>query len=112
MVTSQSNAFQGGIAILKKVFSVLFVLCLVVAVSTQAAQGKTTIRLASPFKAGHILVEAGEKFKELVEKGSSGGIEVQVQPGVGSEEEINVWCSDGKVRQSFSLNSRKKACRW
>ena len=56
-----------------------------------------TVRLASPFKSGHILVEASEKFKELVEKGSAGKIEVQVQAGVGSEEEINVWCSQGKV---------------
>ena len=56
-----------------------------------------TVRLASPFKSGHILVEASEKFKELVEKGSAGKIAVQVQAGVGSEEEINVWCSEGKV---------------
>ena len=33
---------------------------------------KTTIRLGSPFKPGHILVDAGEKFKELIEKGSGG----------------------------------------
>ena len=37
------------------------------------------------------------KFKEIVEKESAGQIEVQVQPGVGSEEEINDWCSQGKV---------------
>jgi tripartite ATP-independent transporter DctP family solute receptor len=61
------------------------------------AEAKTVIRVASPFKAGHILVEAGEKFKDLVETESSGGIEVQVQPGVGSEEDINAWCSQGKV---------------
>jgi tripartite ATP-independent transporter DctP family solute receptor len=58
---------------------------------------KITIRLASPFKAGHILVDTGAKFKDLVEKGSSGRIEVQVQAGTGSEEEINDWCSQGKV---------------
>jgi TRAP-type C4-dicarboxylate transport system substrate-binding protein len=61
-----------------------------------AAQ-KTVIRLASPFKTGHILCDAGDKFKEIVEKESAGRIEVQVQPGVGSEEEINDWCSQGKV---------------
>lgn len=82
---------------LKRVFLVLFILCLVFAMTTQAAQSKTTIRLASPFKTGHILVEASEKFKELVEEGSGGKIEVQVQPGVGSEEEINDWCSEGEV---------------
>jgi hypothetical protein len=30
---------------------------------TAKPEKKTTIRLASPFKTGHILVEAGEKFK-------------------------------------------------
>jgi TRAP-type C4-dicarboxylate transport system substrate-binding protein len=58
---------------------------------------KTTIRLASPFKPGHTLVETGNKFKEIVEKGSGGRIGVEVQAGVGSEEEINDWCSQGKV---------------
>jgi TRAP-type transport system periplasmic protein len=65
--------------------------------SSVKGEKKTTIRLASPFKTGHILVEAGEKFKELVERGSGGRIEVQVQAGVGSEEAINDWCSQGKV---------------
>jgi TRAP-type C4-dicarboxylate transport system substrate-binding protein len=58
---------------------------------------KTTLRWASPFKPGHTLVETGYKFKEIVEKGSSGRIGVEVQAGVGSEEEINDWCSQGKV---------------
>jgi len=82
---------------MKKTFSVLFVLCLVVALTGPAALGKTTIRLASPFKPGHILVEASEKFKELAEKQSNGNLEVLIQAGQGSEEEINVWCSKGEV---------------
>ncbi|MGD9124367.1 MAG: TRAP transporter substrate-binding protein [Desulfarculaceae bacterium] len=61
------------------------------------AQAKTVIRLASPFKPGHILCEAGEKFKGTLEKASKGKIEVQLQPGSGSEEDINEWCSQGKV---------------
>jgi TRAP-type transport system periplasmic protein len=62
-----------------------------------AAAADKTIRLASPFKSGHILVDAGEKFKEIIEKGSGGKIAVQVQAGAGSEEDINTWCSEGKV---------------
>lgn len=81
----------------KKIFFVLVVLCLVFAMVTQAAESKTIIRLASPFAVGHILVEASEKFKEIVEKETGGEIEVQVQPAVGSEEDVNVWCSEGKV---------------
>jgi len=64
---------------------------------TAAPEKKTTIRWASPFKPGHTLVETGNKFKEIVEKGSGGRLLVEVQAGVGSEEEINDWCSQGKV---------------
>jgi tripartite ATP-independent transporter DctP family solute receptor len=49
---------------------------------------KTTIRIGSPFKGG-IVVEAAEKFKELVEKGSGGRIEVKIDAGTKSEEAIN-----------------------
>jgi TRAP-type C4-dicarboxylate transport system substrate-binding protein len=65
--------------------------------ATTAPEKKTTIRWASPFKPGHTLVETGNKFKEIVEKGSGGRLLVEVQAGVGSEEEINDWCSQGKV---------------
>ncbi|MDD4896412.1 MAG: TRAP transporter substrate-binding protein [Atribacterota bacterium] len=82
---------------LKKVFSVILILFLVLAMFTQIVGAKTTIHLASPFAAGHILVEAGEKFKELLEKESGGEIEVLVQAELGSEEEVNDWCSEGKV---------------
>ncbi len=73
--------------------------CAEVATSSQQPQERksVTIRVASPFKAGHILVEATEFFKEMVEKESNGRIKVEVQPGAGSEEEINNWCSQGKV---------------
>lgn len=55
------------------------------------------IRVGSPFKAGHILVEAAEKFKGLIEKDSGGRITVEVQAGVKSEEEINDLCSKGTI---------------
>jgi TRAP-type C4-dicarboxylate transport system substrate-binding protein len=58
---------------------------------------KTVIRLASPFKPGHTLVDTGNAFKQILEKESGGRLAVEVQAGVGSEEEINVWCSQGKV---------------
>ena len=64
---------------------------------TATPEKKTTIRWASPFKPGHTLVETGNKFKEIVEKGSGGRLRVEVQAGVGSEEDINDWCSQGKV---------------
>lgn len=60
-----------------------------------AGDGKTTIRIGSPFKAGHILVDAADKFKEIVEKGSGGRLAVQIDAGTKSEEEINKLNSSG-----------------
>jgi TRAP-type C4-dicarboxylate transport system substrate-binding protein len=64
---------------------------------TGTPEKTTTIRWASPFKPGHTLVETGNKFKEIVEKGGGGRLRVEVQAGVGSEEDINDGCSQGKV---------------
>ncbi len=61
------------------------------------AQEKKTIRIASPFKTGHILVDAAEKFKELLEKSSGGRFVVEVEAGVASEEAINDRCSKGTL---------------
>ncbi len=86
MKTSRICFFAASVAISVVILGVGF-----------AAAADKTIRLASPFKSGHILVDAGEKFKEIVEKGSNGKIAVQVQAGAGTEEEINTWCSERKV---------------
>ena len=58
---------------------------------------KTTIRVGSPFKQGHILVDAAEKFKELVAQRSGGKIDVQFDIGAKSEEEINKLNSAGTL---------------
>src|SRR4030043_253412 len=62
-----------------------------------AAKAEKTIRIGSPFKPGHILVDAAEKFKELVEKGSGGRIAVEFDIGTKSEEEINKLNSGGTL---------------
>ena len=61
---------------LKRSFCVLFILCLVVAMTPRAAQTMATIRLSSPFKAGHILIQASEKFKEVEKLMAGGGARV------------------------------------
>lgn len=66
--------------------------------SGATAGEKTTIILASPFQPGHILSDAGLKFKEIIEQESQGGIKVEVQSAAGSEEDVNIWCSEGKVQ--------------
>jgi tripartite ATP-independent transporter DctP family solute receptor len=62
-----------------------------------SAQEKKTIRIGSPFKAGHILVDAAEKFKELVAQGSGGRIEVQIDAGTNSEEVISKLNRTGEI---------------
>ena len=58
---------------------------------------KTVVRIASPFKPGTILVDAAQKFKELVAQGSSGRIDVQIDAGTKSEEAINKANRTGEI---------------
>ncbi len=59
--------------------------------------GKTVLRIASPFKAGHILVDAAQKFKELVGQRSGGRLDVQIDAGTKSEEAINKANRTGEI---------------
>jgi TRAP-type C4-dicarboxylate transport system substrate-binding protein len=69
------------------------------------SEKKTTIRIGSPFKAGHILVDAAEKFKELVTQRSGGRIEVQIDAGTKAEIPINKMNSAGALEmQSNGTN--------
>ena len=66
---------------------------------------KTTIRIASPFKSGTIVVDAAEKFKELVEKGSAGRLEVKIDAGTKAEIDINKMNRAGEIEmQSNGTN--------
>ncbi len=72
---------------------------------TAQAGKKTTIRIGSPFKSGTIVVDAAEKFKELVEKGSGGRIEVKIDAGTKAEIEINKMNRAGELEmQSNGTN--------
>jgi TRAP-type transport system periplasmic protein len=62
-----------------------------------APSDKVVIRVGSPFKPGHILVDAAEKFKELAAQRSGGRIEVQIEAGTKSEEEVNKLNSAGAL---------------
>jgi TRAP-type C4-dicarboxylate transport system substrate-binding protein len=94
------------------IFSIIALVCFLFACAemaptvkpTGAAGKKTTIRIASPFKGG-IVVEAAEKFKELVEKGSGGRIEVKIDAGTKAEIEINKMNRAGELEmQSNGTN--------
>jgi TRAP-type transport system periplasmic protein len=70
-----------------------------------ALADKTTIRIGSPFKPGHILVDAADKFKELAESRSGGRIAVQIDAGTKTEIEINKLNSTGQLEmQSNGTN--------
>jgi TRAP-type C4-dicarboxylate transport system substrate-binding protein len=70
-----------------------------------AGAGKTTIRVGTPFKPGHILVDTAEKFKEIVETRSGGRIAVAIDAGTKAEIEINKLNSAGALEmQSNGTN--------
>ena len=79
------------------IFSIIAILCFIFIGTGKAISAEKTIRIGSPFKTGHILVDAAEKFKELIENGSGGRIAVQFDIGTKSEEEINKLNSTGAL---------------
>jgi len=94
------------------IFSMIALVCFLFACAetaptvkpTAQAGKKTTIRIGSPFKGG-IVVEAAEKFKELVEKGSGGRIEVKIDAGTKTEIDINKMNRNGEIEmQSNGTN--------
>jgi len=91
---------------MKKSKWLCYVVSIVVAVifvgAVFAGAADKTIRLSSTFPKGHLLIDAGEKFKEIVEKGSQGKIKVEIQPGAGSEKDVDEWCSKGKVEMQVT----------
>ncbi len=70
------------------ILSVIAISCFLSIGAGRTISAEKTIRIGSPFKSG-IVVEAAEKFKELVEKGSGGRIEVNIDAGAKAEIDIN-----------------------
>ncbi len=70
------------------ILSIIAVLCFLFIGTGKAVSAEITIRIGSPFKSGHVLIDAAEKFQELIESGSGGRIAVKFEIGTKSEEEI------------------------
>ena len=86
------------------ILSIIACVCFLSAGAGKAISAEKTIRIGSPFKGG-IVVEAAEKFKELVEKRSGGRIEVQIDAGTKSEIDINKMNRNGELEmQSNGTN--------
>ena len=80
-------------------------LCFLLVWLAAAGAAEKTIRIGSPFKSGTIVVDAAEKFKEIVEKGSGGRIEVKIDAGTKAEIEINKMNRAGELEmQSNGTN--------
>jgi TRAP-type C4-dicarboxylate transport system substrate-binding protein len=70
-----------------------------------AGGDKVAISIGSPFKPGHILVDAADRFKQIVESGSNGRITVTIDAGTKTEIDINKLNSAGTlVMQSNGTN--------
>lgn len=50
-----------------RIFVLCFVLLFAFGSLSSAAADQTVFKVATPFKPGHILADAGEKFKSIVE---------------------------------------------
>jgi TRAP-type C4-dicarboxylate transport system substrate-binding protein len=86
------------------ILSIPAILCFWLTGTGEVISAEKTIRIGSPFKGG-IVVEAAEKFKELVEKGSGGRIEVQIDAGTKAEIDINRMNRNGEIEmQSNGTN--------
>jgi len=79
------------------ILSIIAILCFIFMGVGKAISAEITIRIGSPFKSGHILIDAAEKFKELIEGASAGRIAVNFEIGTKSEEEIVNLNSAGAV---------------
>jgi TRAP-type C4-dicarboxylate transport system substrate-binding protein len=87
------------------ILSIAAALCFLFVGAGTAVSADKTIRIGSPFKAGTIVVDAAEKFKDLVENGSGGRIEVKIDAGTKAEIEINKMNKAGELEmQSNGTN--------
>jgi TRAP-type C4-dicarboxylate transport system substrate-binding protein len=71
------------------IVSIVAGVCFLFVGAGTAISAEKTIRIGSPFKSGTIVVDAAEKFKDIVEAGSGGRIEVKIDAGTKAEIEIN-----------------------
>lgn len=56
---------------------------------------KYVLKLATAFAPGHILVDASQKFKELIEADTHGRIEIQITTQADTEDNVNLQTSQG-----------------
>lgn len=86
----------------KLCMTVLVLLLLCTMFSFGYAKEKTVIRMVTPFKTGHIIADASEAFKMLVEEETDGQITVELKEGYGSEISCSKECATGVVDMQWA----------
>jgi TRAP-type C4-dicarboxylate transport system substrate-binding protein len=82
----------------KRILVSAILVLLVLALTGEAfGQDRINIRIGSPFRTGHILVDAAERFKTILERESGGRFAVELRVGTLSEEAINDLCHRGEI---------------
>ncbi|KUK13945.1 MAG: TRAP-type transport system periplasmic protein [bacterium] len=84
-----------------KKYVVIVSLLLVIGFSA-LAYAQVTIKAATPFPKGHIITEAMENFKAIIEENTKGKIKIELEIQKDSEEGVNDKCSKGEVDMQFT----------
>ncbi len=87
---------------MKRYFLLVFFLLILVILSSIQAQVNIIIKAATPFPQGHIITEAMENFKAIVEEKTYGKIRVELEIQKDTEEGVNDKCAKGGVDMQFT----------
>lgn len=86
---------------MKRYLILILLLGLVILTSIQA-QGNILLKAGSPFPKAHIITEAMENFKAIVEEQTKGRITVELEIQKDTEEGVNDKCSKGLLDLQFT----------
>jgi len=87
---------------MKKYFTLICFLLVVLLISTLSAQGTTIIKATSPFPEGHIITQAMVEFKNIIETETKGRIKFELSIAKDTEEQANERCSKGEADMQFT----------
>lgn len=87
---------------MKKYFTLLGLLLVVLFISSLSAQSTILIKATSPFPEGHIITQTMVEFKNIIEKETQGRIKFELSIAKDTEEQANERCSKGEVDMQFT----------
>ncbi len=93
---------QRNVLVLSLAIVLLFSAVAFAGVAEDPRDKPVAIKMVTPFASGHIIADACDAFKSLVEEESGGRITVQISKGYGSEISTNLECSKGTVDMQWA----------